>query len=333
LSLSHLAKAALLIAAVLVFAAGARAEDLEILFKTTPRIEHLRPYADPATMSLLITGSDGRPIRQGTVDVRLDAPKSGHFFSTDFPWVEGSRLQEMRLELRQGRANWKYLFPIRGEYRLGVDVETPEGKKTSKEFTFTIREREEKWATLAAFSAALFCLGFVAGRIFTRMPTAAVALALGLLLVSDGFTENEKASDNEETALEIGPTTVGTPALVRWHTPSGVAGDGPVEALSLRIVHLEKGKTAFEMERVPIAGDFAMKFEFTDGAEYRVSALAEQAGKPPRQSEKIISATALEPPVKAMIPAFAYFVGLIALGLGAGRWSKRKVRGNSAVRG
>lgn len=307
-----------------------RAEDLEILFKTTPRIEYLRPYVDPATMSLLVTGSDGRPIRQGTVNVRLDAPKSRHFFSTDFPWVEGSRLQEMRLDLRQGRANWKYLFPIRGEYRLGVDVETPDGKKATKEFTFTIREREEKWAILAAFSAALFCLGFVAGRIFTRVPAAAVALALGLLVASDASTANENASDTDDAALEITPATVGTPALVRWHALPGARDAGPTEALSLAIVHLEKGKTAFELERLPIAGDFAMKFEFTDGAEYRVSALGEQAGKPPRQSEKIISVTALEPPIKAMIPAFAYFIGLIALGLGAGRWSKRKVRGKAA---
>src|SRR5262249_20580757 len=151
--------------------------------------------------------------------------------------------------------------PIRGEYRLGVDVVTPDGKKASKEFTFTIREREEKWATLAAFSAALLCLGFVAGRIFTRIPVAAVGLVLGLFLVSNGFTANEKASKDEDASLEVDPATVGTPALVRWHTPPGVTGEGPVEALSLRIVHLEKGKTAFEMERVPIAGDFAMKFE------------------------------------------------------------------------
>lgn len=330
MSLSQFAKAALLVAAGLLFAAGARAQDLEIRFKTTPQIEHLRPYADPATMSLLIAGSDGRPVRQGTVHIRLDAPRSGRFFSTDFPWVEGSRLQEMRLDLSQGRANWKYLFPIRGQYRLGVDVETRDGKKASKEFTFRIREREEKWAILAGFSVALVCLGFVAGRIFTRVPAAAIALALGLCLASDGFTANEKASDGDDAALEIEPPTVGTPALLHWHAPVAATGEGSPEALSLSIVHLEKGKTAFELERIPIVGDFSMKFEFTDGAEYRVSALGEQAGKPPRRSEKIISATALEPPTRAMIPAFAYFIGLIVLGLGAGRWSKRgRVRGRA----
>jgi hypothetical protein len=108
------------------------AEDLTIYFKTTPRIELLRPYADPANMSLLITGADGRPVKQGVVDIRLDAPEPGRFFSTDFPFVEGTRLSEMRMELRQGRANWKYLFPIRGEYRLAVVVRTADGGKASK---------------------------------------------------------------------------------------------------------------------------------------------------------------------------------------------------------
>jgi len=36
--------------------------------------------------------------------------------------VEGSRLLEMDLPLRQGRAEWKYLFPIRGQYRLTVEL-------------------------------------------------------------------------------------------------------------------------------------------------------------------------------------------------------------------
>ncbi len=316
-----------LAAAALLAGARARAQDLEIHFKSTPPIERLRPYDDPATLSLLVTGSDGRPIRQGAVAIRLDAPKAGRFFSTDFPWVEGSRLEELRVNLRQGRVNWKYLFPIRGEYRLAVDVETPEGKKASKEFTFSIREHREKWAILAAFSAALFCLGFVAGRIFTRAPAAAaVILAAGLFLIPDGFSASDEPSGGEGAALEIGAATVGTPALIQWHA-AGDAARAP-ELLSLKIVHLEKGKIAFELERVPLAGDFAMKFQFTDGAEYRVSALAEQDGRPARRSEKIISATALEPPMRAMIPALAYFIGLIVVGLGAGRWSKR--RGKSA---
>ena len=278
-------------------------------------------------MSLLVTGSDGRPISQGTVDIRLDAPRPGVFFSTDFPWVEGSRLQEMHLNLRQGRANWKYLFPIRGEYRLSVDVETPDGKRTSQRFTFTIREHSEKWLLLAAFSAGLLGVGFVAGRVFTGVPVGtAMVLACALVLLPAAFSAGGESSSDDGGALEIGAATVGTPAPVLWHPSGADVSDNPIQALSLKIVHLEEGKTAFELERVPVAGDFAMKFQFTDGGEYRVDALAEEAGKPAWRSEKIISATALEPPTRAMIPAFAYFIGLLALGLGAGRWSKRRMR-------
>jgi hypothetical protein len=35
------------------------ADELNIYFKTTPAFERLRPYADPATMSLLVTDANG----------------------------------------------------------------------------------------------------------------------------------------------------------------------------------------------------------------------------------------------------------------------------------
>ena len=39
-------------------------------------------------------------------------------FSNGFPFGRGQPLLDMSLPLRQGRAEWKYLFPIRGQYRL-----------------------------------------------------------------------------------------------------------------------------------------------------------------------------------------------------------------------
>jgi hypothetical protein len=70
-----------------------------------------------------------------------------------------------------------------------------------------------------------------------------------------------------------------------------------------------------------------MNFQFTDGAEYRIVALGEQPGRTPIRTEKIVSATALEPPTRAMIPALAYFMAVIVFGLAAGRWSKRRGNG------
>ncbi|HEX5605423.1 MAG TPA: hypothetical protein VFY96_02850 [Candidatus Binatia bacterium] len=300
------------------------ADELNVYFKTTPGVERLRPYADPASMSLLVTDANGRPLTEGSVALRLDAPRSGVFFSTDFPWVEGTHLQEMQLDLRQGRANWKYLLPIRGEYRLAVNVITADGRKASKEFTFNVRENEKKWGALAAFSAGLFCLGFTAGRVFTAAPKEAVIVLLALLSAFGGRADSSSTQSDASAALEVAPATVGRPTLVRWRFNDNV---DPVSArvlLSLAIVHLEKGKPVFEVERIPVPGEFAMNFQFTDGAEYRLVAVGEKPGRPPVRSEKVVAAAALEPPAKAMIPAFGYFIGLIAIGLALGRWSKRR---------
>ncbi|HTF92277.1 MAG TPA: hypothetical protein VK632_04485, partial [Verrucomicrobiae bacterium] len=151
-----------------VFVPAVGSQDLNVYFKTTPRLELLRPFADPADLALLITDADGRPVNNATVNVRLDAPAPGRFFSTDMPIVEGTRLNEMTLKLRQGRVSWKYLFPIRGEYKLVVDVRAADGRQAARTFVFKIRENESKWLILGAFSVALFVLGFGAGRIFTR---------------------------------------------------------------------------------------------------------------------------------------------------------------------
>jgi len=302
-----------------------RAEDLNIYFKTTPSIELLRPYADPANMSLLITGADGRPVKQGVVDIRLDAPEPGRFFSTDFPFVEGTRLSEMRMELRQGRANWKYLFPIRGEYRLTVVVTTADGGKANKDFKFYIRENPKKWFALTGFSIGLFLLGLIAGRVFTGAKSAMIALFAVLLLVElSRAAEPPRVQETENAGLEIGAATVGTPTAVRWFLKNAEIAGTSNALLTLTITHLEKEKIAFEVERIPVGNEFSMKFQFTDGAEYRVVALAEVPGKPTLRSEKVVGVTALEPPAKASVPALAYFVGLIALGLGIGRWTKRR---------
>ena len=100
----------------------------------------------------------------------------------------------------------------------------------------------------------------------------------------------------------------------------------PNALLTLTITHLEKQKIVFAVERIPVGNEFSMKFQFPDGAEYRVVALAKVPGKSPIRNEQVIAVTGIEPPAKATVPALAYFVGLIALGLGAGRWSKRRAR-------
>lgn len=317
---------------VVFFFLGAplRAENFNIYFKTSPKVEFLRPDSAPANLSLLITGIDGRPIEQGTVSIRLDAPKPGRIFSTDFPMVEGTSLNEMRLPLQRGLANWKYAFPIRGEYSLVVEAEDADGRKTSKKFSFTVRENRHKWIALGGFSLGLFLLGFVAGRIFSGTSAKALGLVSSMALAAATMTSGESlaqglAKDIGSARLEIEPATVGKPSRVRWSLSEAGPRAMPMTALTLTITQLEENKVIFAVERVAVAGEFSMKFHFTDGSDHRVTAVAEMPGQAPFKSERVISVTPVEPPMRAMFPALGLFLALIALGLAGGRCSKRRV--------
>ena len=299
--------------------ARSQAEELNVYFKTTPRLELLRPFANTVDLSLLVTEADGRPVKQGSVDVRLDAPPPGKFFSTDYPLVEGALLSEMRLRLRQGKAGWKYLFPIRGQYRLAVDVATDDGRKARQVFSFRVRENQMKWLALGAFSVALFGLGLVAGRIFTgAMALAAALITAGVVAAPAGISA---AQQGEAAFLEVEPATVGIPARVRWRLADGAQNRQIL--LTITISHLEKDKIVFAIEKVPVVDEWSMKFHFPDGADYRITAVADVSGSASARREQIVSVTGVEPPAKPTAAAISYFVALIALGLGVGRWSKR----------
>jgi hypothetical protein len=86
---------------------------------------------------------------------------------------------------------------------------------------------------------------------------------------------------------------------------------------------VEKEKTAFAVEQIPVAEEFSMNFHFTDGVEYGVSAIGHTPGSEPLRTEQILLATAVGRP-RAMFPALVLFLIVIASGLMAGPWSCRK---------
>ena len=121
------------------------------------------------------------------------------------------------------------------------------------------------------------------------------------------------------TALEIDAATVGKPTRLRWRAPDNGKA---MTLLSLTITHLEKQKTVFAIDKVPVDKDYLVDFHFPDGAEYRVNSLAEVAGQEPLRTEQLVAVTGVEPPITAQLPALLFFLVVIALGLGAGRFSK-----------
>ena len=306
------------------------AEDINIYLKASPRLELLHPYSDPATLTLLVTGADGKPVAQGRVAIRLEAPEPGRFFSTDFALVEGSRLLDMDLPLRQGRAEWKYLFPIRGQYRLTVEFIAPDGRKMNKTFPLAIRENKQKWFFLGIFTMGLFVLGVFAGRIFTgalshakRRGAVCLLVSMSCVAVPVEVAAQEPGQQKYFGWLEVDPATVGKLSQVRWRLAGEANAESRGVSLTLTIAHLEKGKTVFAVERLPVEREFTLNFQFADGAEYRVTAIAYVTGGQVVRTEQNISVIGVEPPGRAMTPAIGFFLAVIALGLGIGRWSRR----------
>jgi hypothetical protein len=326
LSLKYFLAPAFFILCILV-GAGVSAQETNIYLKTSPVPERLRPFFDPATLSLLVTGADGKPVASGWLNLRLEAPRP-IFFSTDFPLAEGSILAEMRLPLRAGKAEWRYNFPIRGEYRLFVEVLAPDGSQSTKMFAIEVREHRSKWLTLAAFMLGLLGVGVLAGRIFTR-PVSKGAGALAAIFSASLFfalsssTAFAQAGAVKPIArLEIDSPSVGKLARIRWVLEANGGNTGRGALLSLAITHLEKKMTVFAVDKIPVEREFSMNFHFVDGAEHRVTARAELLGGKAMRSEQVVSVSAVEPPASAMLPALGLFLTMIALGLGVGRWSR-----------
>ena len=325
---SLLALVAVAVSALL--AAPLWAQDLNILFKTSPSIDRLRPHAGRVGLSVLVTDAVGKPIESGWAEIRLDAPKPGGFFSTDIPLVEGTRLAEMRLPLKNGKAEWQYEWPIRGEYRLAVEASTVDGKKVSKTFDITVRESSTKWLMLGGFNLGLFLFGFIAGRIFTATKGSAASLIVALLLSATALPPavaqiSQALEQTVEATLTVEPAVVGKASRITWRLDGGVNVPSKGAMLTLVITQLEEGHTVFAIEKLLVAGEFALYFQFVDGSEHSVTAVAELPGRNPIRTEQRVSVTAVEPPATAALPAMVLFLFVLALGLGVGRWSKLRV--------
>jgi hypothetical protein len=154
------------IGSIVLFSASkvtAAAGPVTVELETVPPLNEVRPLADPTQLVLAIFDAERKPIPDGRVRVRLQAPDSNWPLSTDLPAVEGKRLIDIELAVVDGNADWEYLFPIRGVYRLEVTTFDEKGERAQKIFHLSIKESRLKLFYLASFIAVLFVVGFCMG--------------------------------------------------------------------------------------------------------------------------------------------------------------------------
>jgi hypothetical protein len=142
---------------------GAAAGPVTVELETVPSLNEITPRADPTHLVLAVFDGERKPIPEGRVRVRLQAPDSNWPLSTDLPAVEGKRLIDIELVVADGTADWEYLFPIRGTYRLEVTTLDAKGERGQKIFRLAVKESRLKLFYLASFIVGLFFLGFCMG--------------------------------------------------------------------------------------------------------------------------------------------------------------------------
>ncbi|MGH7848185.1 MAG: hypothetical protein ACREQW_23850 [Candidatus Binatia bacterium] len=155
---------------------------------------------------------------------------------------------------------------------------------------------------------------------FLAKSLTVLAMIGSLWLFRAGGADAQIAKVGGELIVETAP--VGKLSRLAWRLPGN---DGPA-LLTVTITNLEMEKRVLFLSRVPTQGKFGFNFQFTDGAQHRIIALAEIEGKEPVRQETVVAATAAEPARIAVLPSLFFFLGVIAAGMVTGYASRKKRR-------
>ena len=150
-------------------AQAAEENELQVQLQTAPEVDAIRPDLDVAQFSILVKDKKGQPVKDVELAFTLESPAKKFFPSTDFPIVEGTTLMNGKVLAPEGKLNFKYVFPIRGEYTLKVKA-APAGKPNQtveKILRFSLNENPPEVRNAIIFISGLLLLGFAAGYILT----------------------------------------------------------------------------------------------------------------------------------------------------------------------
>ncbi|MBD2103546.1 hypothetical protein [Leptolyngbya sp. FACHB-261] len=157
----------------LAVVASARLPQASLQLITQPPLDQLVPFdatgetaQSAPILTLQLRDAAGQPLPKAKVHLQLFAPSHNPWFSTDFPVVEGTQLLELTAETERGELQLQQMLPIRGNYRLAVEVlpvDTDAFAPIAQTLTLRVSEHSNKYRNFAILAVMLWLVGLGGG--------------------------------------------------------------------------------------------------------------------------------------------------------------------------
>lgn len=341
----------LLLSVLLVVFGFSRAEGASrYAFHTEQDLKGIHPQHD--SLRIRISPSSENLLNPERLHVKLVAPATKLFSTTDFPIVEGSTLFDSEISQENGKFEFSFVPPIRGLYQIEVSSASDPSPET---WSFSIPENPGKVKNLVIFLAILgliclgsgYVLGFTEPKAKSFAELAVLALLVGVGLSSgkvQAHGDEHQAPKNEGPVEASRESPQGLHLDLRVLTTNPRVGEPAELAASLRDANgqavparfrlvfsqLEHGIDVFSTELLENDGDLNWKGQFYDGSTHRVTVEATPVDPllKPVRNEVDVEVEAISPPALAVGKSFSSMMIFSALmmgfGFSLGRYRKRK---------
>lgn len=291
-----------------------------IQLTTEPPITDVQPRRDLVHLSLKALSSSGQSLKDAKFHLQLLTPPKNPWFTTDFPIVEGTKLLDMEVNAPEGVVNLQQVFPIRGTYKLLVEVTSLTANAfdpIQQTLAIAVPENFVKYRNLLILAVVLFAVGLGGGRIIGQQQpiqpgeiapqrvrlllSSAIIVAIAVLLVVNISAELTHLHSHDHQVQASEPSvksqgldlklsgdnhaTVGQLASLEIQAIDTTTGQ-PVKDVIFKVktTQLEENELVFAYQVTPdAAGKVVWQQQFFDGAPHKVE--VEVAPQPtfPRQ--------------------------------------------------
>ncbi len=261
----------------------------------------------PALLTLTARNPAGELLANSLFKIQIFTPPPTPFLSTDFPVAEGTKLLELNAIAPEGKVQLQQMFPIRGKYKLAVNVTPITANQFSpieQTLTLDVPENPVKYRNYAILIVVLLAVGIGGGWIMGKQAlpqrgeiaparvrlllSGAVLVAIASLLVVNVSAEVSKSHEHThhspvETAV-VDNSVLQVQISGDNHATVGEVANFQVAAIDpktnraltdvvfkLKTTQLENNWVAFAYQGTPDAtGKLKWQQHFFDGAPHQL---------------------------------------------------------------